>query len=903
MAITSYGSITIVDITDVGEFSVYPQANAPQTQIYNPDSSGNNAFTPDWHDTNVTISPKAYYAGENVTTSCTYTWKSIIDGVETTLTTADGVSQDTRSLVISSNVLGTIASGLITYEVTASYTYQAGLSPLSAAGRIDFALVRQGSSAKTIKITGDNLFKYNTSNTLISVDPIVLTGTYRNLTVDGWYYKKVVGSTITWETYPTTYNGSTNTRGTDSNSNPTLSVYSEQQVSGASIFTNDVLTIKFKGHDINNTEYSDVYTITKLRDGAAGTQVKSAILTNEDQIIPSAQDGSLSPTALNGAITRLKIYNGSSEVNYNDWTITITPSSGLTIEKSIDGTNWSTTSNDHYTWVKVVGMTVDSANVEFSATDGDVTLLKQFSLIKVKAGEDGKTPIIYSLESDNAAINRAAGVNGTYSPGTVTFHAYQQYVDDSDVVHKENFNGYIAIYKDATSTADAYKIAETSTNTYTLSKTLASTANYSILRGVLYTDNTKAKQLDAQSVIITTDGAKGEDGDNGFGAVNVIIANEAEVIPCNSAYASTGTPYIIDIPYEAYQGTASIPIVVKSAGNFATGITANTATAGHITYSIPNGTVLNQNGDSIQITFTVTAQDYNAQGQAVTVTTDIDKVFTWAPSKAGGDGKNSMILVINAPNTIFEKNPDSSTTPLTATAVLYNGNVPQTSNVSYAWHKYANGNYNTEITDTSGGTSPNLNLLWKSTTTVTNDTLNVRPDAVDGYASFRVTASYTPTGESTKTFYQYVVFTDKSDPILVSVHSTVGLQIVNSQGVGAIYARVTQDGQSIDAVPENIEAGSSYPESPSDGDFFVKLDDTTVALTSRKARLMVRNGTTWNEVGATCNYEWTFRNKDNEPIISNVPYQDTDKKKNQFLYINSGLINDKITADVAVTKN
>ena len=902
MAITSYGSITIVDITDVGEFSVYPQANAPQTQIYNPDSSGNNAFTPDWHDANVTITPKAYYAGENVTNSCTYVWKSIIDGVETTLTTADGVSQDTRSLTISSNVLGSIASGLITYQVTASYTYQAGLSPLSATGRIDFALVRQGSSAKTIKITGDNLFKYDSSSVLTSADPIVLTGTYRNLTIDNWYYKKIVNNVVTWAAYPTTHNGN-NTRGTDSSSNPTLSVYSEQQDSGTDIFVNDLLTVKFEGHDINNTKYSDVYTITKLRDGAPGTQTKSAILTNEDQMIPSAADGSLSPTALNGAITRLRIYDGGTEVNYNNWTITITATSGISIEKSLDGSTWSTASNDHYTWVKVTGMTVDTGNVNFSATDGDATLTKQFSLLKVKAGEDGKTPIIYSLESNVAAINREAGTNGTYTPGTLTFNAYQQYVDEHDVPQKNPFVGYIEIYKHATDTSSSNLIAYTSTNDSTLSKALASTANYTVLRGILYTDNTKTKQLDSQSVIVTSDGDKGENGGNGFGAINVIIKNEAEVIPCNSAYASTGNPYIIDIPYEAYQGTASISVSVYSAGNFATGITPNTSTAGHITYSIPLGTTLNSDGGSIQLTFQVTAQDYDNSGNPTTVTKQINKVFTWAPSKAGSDGKNSMILTITAPNTVFEKNPNSSTTPLTAQAILYNGNVPQTSNVSFAWHKYANGNYNTEITATSGGTSPNLNPLWKSTTTVTNDTLNVRPDAVDGYASFRVTASYTPTGESTKTFYQYVVFTDKSDPIQVSVHSTVGLQIVNSQGVGAIYARVTQDGQAIDAIVDGIEAGTDYPSSPSNEDFFVKLDDTSVALTSRKARLMQYDGSSWNEVGAECEYEWTFRNENNEPIVSNVPYQDTDKTKNQFLYINSGLINNKITADVKVTKN
>ena len=265
----------------------------------------------------------------------------------------------------------------------------------------------------------------------------------------------------------------------------------------------------------------------------------------------------------------------------------------------------------------------------------------------------------------------------------------------------------------------------------------------------------------------------------------------------------------------------------------------------------------------------------------------------------GQDGENSMLLIISAPNTIFEKNPDSSTNALTATAILYNGNTPQTSDVSFTWYKYINGNYNTEITAT---TDVN-NTVWKSTTTITNDTLNVKPDEVDGYASFKVVASYAPSGESTKTFDQYIAFTDKSDLLQVSVHSTIGLQIVNSQGIGAIYARVTQDGQEIDPVPEDIEVGISYPDSSDDGDLFVKLDGNDIPLTSRKARLMIYNGSSWDEVGADCEYEWTFRDKNNEPINSNVPYQDINKTKNQFLYINSDLIRNKITADVKVTKN
>ena len=61
MAQISYGSITIVDVTDIGQFSVYPRANASKTQIYNPDAD---SYMPDWETNNVIISPVTYYAGK-----------------------------------------------------------------------------------------------------------------------------------------------------------------------------------------------------------------------------------------------------------------------------------------------------------------------------------------------------------------------------------------------------------------------------------------------------------------------------------------------------------------------------------------------------------------------------------------------------------------------------------------------------------------------------------------------------------------------------------------------------------------------------------------------------------------------------------------------------------------------
>ena len=117
MAQISYGSITIVDVTDIGQFSVYPRANASKTQIYNPDAD---SYMPDWETNNVIISPVTYYAGRNITALATYTWQRRNGGgAASALITGETVVGNT--LEISENVLADATGGLVTYVCTASY--------------------------------------------------------------------------------------------------------------------------------------------------------------------------------------------------------------------------------------------------------------------------------------------------------------------------------------------------------------------------------------------------------------------------------------------------------------------------------------------------------------------------------------------------------------------------------------------------------------------------------------------------------------------------------------------------------------------------------------------------------------------------------------------------------------
>ena len=831
---TSYGSITIVDITDIGEFSVYPTANSPRTQIYNPDTP---SYTPDWSTTNVYITPVAYYASHNVSTAATYSWKRR-DGAgnEVDLTaneTVVTVNQNTGVLKINNNVLGSSTSGIISYIVTA--TYQVDGVSLQAVGEIDFSLTRQGSVAKTAKINGENIFKYDTTGALTpSGKTITLTGTVAGVTITGWQYK----SGSSWQTYP------------NSTASNTLTVSPTDNV-----FTNDSVTIKLVTSDVSTY---DLITITKLYDGAKGDAVNTAVLSNEDQMLPADKDG--------------KVTSDTATTNY---------------QVDFTQTNLSSTAFNN----------IDTAYVLFECREtqgGAVQFSRKFSLVKVKTGQDGTTPIIYSLEPTTVVVNTeplSSGVHPNPNPASVTFNAYQQegntkigysggriqfYIDDNNTIAEEDLIGGVT-YRTINFNNSPWNAA-------------------SKIRAVLYEGSSNTTQLDSQTVVVVCDGNKGDDGEpggNGFGAVNVILGNEADVIPCTSAHhpipngsGADNTKFIIDIPYEGYQGTSikttSVNAPSLSSADFGVTIAADTTTVGHVKYKIPNTATLVENGQ-ISLTFTVSAQDYNAQDEIVNTTVSVTKLYTWTRSSAAIDGTNAVILqVVAEDGTIFENGSGT----LTAKGLLYNGATQQTSNVSYKWYKYASGY--TEITSTSSADN-----VYKN---VTGDVLTIKAAAIDGYASFKLEANY-----DGNTYTQYISFIDKTDPLQVSLHSTVGTQIKNSQGTGCIYARVTQGDTEIDQVPQGVQTGSSYPSSPSMNEFFVLLS-TNNDHSLRTARLYQYNGSTWTAIGATAQYEWSFRDENNIPITTNVPYQDSsNKKNNQFIYIDASLIDGKITVDCKVT--
>lgn len=910
--VTSYGSITIVDITDIGEFSVYPRCTLPTTVIYSPDSGTNGTYTPNWATNNLVITPVAYYAGAPQTTGITWTWERQegLSGTRTTVVSGQNNEQiaSNGTLTVSANKFpaGSTYSQL-TYIVTATYPdSQSGLGRnLVAEGQITFSKIQQGTSAKVARINGDNIFKYNTNGAIVGASSITLTGTVTNCSISGWQYYNTSNST--WTTYP---NSGTSTTLTVNESDAT--------------FSNDRVRIKLITND--NNVY-DEFTIYKLRDGAAGTSVINAVLTNEDQMIAANSGGT--PVSYSGATSTVRVLMGGTDIT-STTAITITADNGIGYTASKATGHSEYVSNDTVT-VTSMNNAISAGNIYFQCTgyaqrddlnsntyvanryytkSGNNYVLatgsynanstyyeyyditKVFSLIKVQAGADASTFYIYDLELDTIVLNLSTGTTPVFTPGSFTATAKRTEISTTGATTATWSQGKIQVTEYYnTNTSTVVHLSSSPESTYTHSPTSSNVIK--ILVELLDAGGTNT--LDSQTILVTSDGsdgAPGIQGPQGDAAVSVILGNEAQVFPCtNSNYPISAIT--VTIPFAGYKGTSRVAASISSPPQLlgitrTTNTSASSSSDGQLVYEIPTSTAITAASGILPLTITCQGLSFN-------------KVFSWTRSTAARDGIDGVTMLLFTPDgTLFE----NGTGEITVEGYLQSGITNVTNSATWKWYQYLPNNANPPVYDytelpTTAGTQQNPNYAYYS-----GKDLTVLPNAIDGYGSFKAEAVYN-NGSGNKTYTQYISLTDKTDPIQVSVHSTLGTQLVNGQGSGALYVRVSQNGVQIDPIGDTeITVGTTAASGGNDGDHYILLNDTY-----KTATLYVKDGT-WKVQPLTATYEWTFRNSQNVPITSsetlsakfgNAYNSQTGKVTGKCLYLNKTTVDNKITADVKVT--
>lgn len=824
MAQVTYGSITLVDLTDVGQLSVYPTSNMPLSIIFDPDQ---NTYTPNWSSTNLTLTPVIYYNNQHLTATTsglTITWKRREGtGNITDLTTGE-TKQSDGSLKVTANKF-TPTSSMISYIVTASYKEPETQTTLTAEGQITFSLVKLASSAKTCIISGGNVFKYNSSQALVSDSSIILTAKLNNVSIQEWQYKDATGA---WVKYP------------NSGKTETLTVNETDDV-----FVNDTATIQLTTTDTN---VYDIHSITKLRDGAPGDNAVTAVLSNEDQMIAFPNTGS---PDYSQAVSQIFIYNGG-KIDTQNWTITQSKTSNLT-------TTASKTVVDNDT-VAVTAMTGDTGSVTFTCKrSGFADVVKKFSVVKVAQGADGQTPVIYSIVCEALAINKTTPVSGSpvYTPATVKVTAYSQ----TGTSAPAEYAGRIKIMSDTTTIHSV----NTNEKTYTLtSSDMANATANGYMTVELYEAGGTTKLLDKQTIVITSDGAKGEQGiqgNAGQDAINVVMGNYADVIPCTSGNKPI-SEFVIDIPFTGYKGTTQVACNVATPAkvlNVTAQVTQATATAvGHVKYTLPTTTDVSATSGTLSLSFT-------CEGKTVIHT------YTWTRSTAATNGVNARLFELyTLGGNVFTSRESQD---ITIYGRLMDGATDKTTSCTdWTWAKWQDGAYTT----ISGQTASSI---------------KINNSTVEGFASYRCTCKYSGT-----TYTAYYSLIDKLDPIQATAFCSLGEQIVNGQGYGAFYVIVTDTGTGKELDPLKSDRFlTAAPSNPATGDFYYHLNASQKTVTLKKY-----TGSAWADAGSgdlpTGTYTWTFRDSSGNATTFNGASSASGK----VIYVDGTLVTKKIIADVKV---
>lgn len=500
MAAKAYGSITIVDISDLGTLSVIPTSNHPSTVIYDPNTTN---YTPDWSIDNLTLTASAYYSGTAVTPT-SVTWYKKINS-ETTRTVISGATSST--LTVSTNEFAATGTSQVTYIVAVTYVDPHTNQTMGPAeGQITFSKLVNATLAKSCSIIGESIFfKDGDGNFVPSDASITLTGTVQNCIITKWQYKN---TSNVWTDFSPAQVGNTLTIAATS--------FSNYKNTDRSIVVRLVTT---------ESGVYDEHTIAIVADGAVGDSTIVASLSNEEQMVAYDKNGDPVQGTFDTASSTVSVYLGNTDVSSSsNTTITVANTSTL------PGANYTWNAETHTVKVNSLPANTTSATVVFTIVYSDAaeninrTITKTFTITKVSAGADGITPTIYRMNVTPLALN----VNNTpaFTVTSLTVTAESIYGNTISP-----YNGSVRIYQNASATP---------INTYTLvggtvdiPVTYSSSIVYYTVK--LFEADTE-NLLDSQKVVITKDGIAGTDG---AGVQFVYKADSPSVTPPTP----TGTTY------------------------------------------------------------------------------------------------------------------------------------------------------------------------------------------------------------------------------------------------------------------------------------------------------------------------------------------------------------------------
>ena len=387
------GSKTILDLTDGGILSAYLTCNQPKSQVYDVNAQ---TYSPDWTSSNVVITPNVFLDQTSILltdSKLTLTWKRREgNGSEAALTTGESVSNGV--LTVNSNKLEGVTSGLLTYVLTVRYQDNVTAMDISVKTDITFTLTKSGADARSIYVSGDQVFKI-TAQGSISPASITLVATPQNVTVSKWQYKDDGG---TWHDYPT---------GTD---NPTITGTTLVVKPDHGTFVNNVLNLQVLTSDNNIKGTFSVYKVSDGTSGSPGANAQIAFLSNENITFAGDVNGKVSAVT---KTVKVIAYNGTTKVTPTVGTITGAPT-GMTV------TTGTETSNEIPINIVIannatLGGEGQQQGVLYVPVTHPVNVTLQIQWSKVNTGATGQAAYMLSLYAPNGTIFNNGTVNGNTS--------------------------------------------------------------------------------------------------------------------------------------------------------------------------------------------------------------------------------------------------------------------------------------------------------------------------------------------------------------------------------------------------------------------------------------------------------------------------------------------------------
>ena len=897
---TSYGTITITDTTDLGQLSVYLTGSTVRQQIYDKNTDPV-SYYPDWSKSGqaLIITPHVYFNGssqELTSNKIEVVWSKEEGGHSYDLPvtpkttdcpeTAAGTSG--KELQRDTN-LGINSTGA-TYIAKIIYKPIDGAPSvkLEAIATLDLTIANNGidggigASAKTIQLIGSGShFIYTYDGNPIGNQTITLTAEKSN-TVDGvhWYCDntliKVNNAAYTELSLQLTpSNIGTYSTGYASNKSAQFKVV-ETNSSGTEV----------------DGGLIDYFTVYRLEEARPGDSVYVAYLDNDEETV-NEYNGQIDFT--NATTTFHLLKNGVNNLTTNSgWTIAVTDSGNLTYTAAKSAANSLPGATSYDTITEVTAMTGNTGWIQFTAIkQGVADQVKRFTIVK------NPSLISHALRLDSVVANRDVE-SYQYTPSQITADAIvrtgggtQPYRAAGQIVATITYNDdSTATVTNAANSACIINLADKVSN-----------SNHYAIKLITVTLNYNGDEVDSQTIAISSDGTNGTDGDSPW---VFMIGNSFDSISTDFSYNSSEA-FTIKIPIEAvqgvdkkaiYKGGNTYPTISATSLSYTSGttttiapqyyngnsrVTTDGSVVDNIRYPITKGTLIGPNG-TMRLTLTYASgktliQDYSYKAQPEAL-------------------KPIRVLLEPNPSDTFENQEGT----ITVTPSVYSG----TDAVTSGW-----GTPTWEVYTTKNGTTDWYTIADAGITGtgVTNNVLSVQGSAVDGYLGFRFSVSINSGGISSR-YTEYINLKDIDDPLQVSLHSTIGTQILNSQGTGVIYARVIRKGdtENIDAiVPDNLlQVGTAAPTTSGMGSAtgYVRVNTSTGA-TTYYSRSSSTSG--WTQRASTqATYSWTFRDADNAPISKTdntapAALKYAMNNNTQFVYVDSSVIKNKLTADVKVT--